>query len=325
MAIHSIWEKFPELQQELLETQKIMNQEVTIRNKEISRALQSFFANGGKLLRPAFFLLFTKFGEVPSNKRKYQYAAAIEILHAATLVHDDIIDEAPVRRNMATIQSLYGKDIAVYTGDFLFTVYFQLVTQATRDYNVLDFNAKNMRHILIGELDQMHLRHNPNITVKEYLRHVKGKTAQLFQLSCAEGARFSGCSKIIQLRAYRIGHDIGMAFQILDDILDFTADEEVLQKPVLEDIQNGNYTLPLILAMKNNREAFDILRTNEDLSEDDVKEILANIKRYDGIKEAQSMAKRYTDSALKEINKLPNVPAKAILKEITQQLLQRDY
>ena len=325
MAIHSIWEKFPELQQELLETQKIMNQEVTIRNKEISRALQSFFANGGKLLRPAFFLLFTKFGEVPSNKRKFQYAAAIEILHAATLVHDDIIDEAPIRRNMETIQSQYGKDIAVYTGDFLFTVYFQLVTQATRDYQVLDFNAKNMRHILIGELDQMHLRHNPNITVKEYLRHIKGKTAQLFQLSCAEGARFSGCSKITQLRAYRIGHDIGMAFQILDDILDFTADEAVLQKPVLEDIQNGNYTLPLILAMKNKPDAFDSLRTNHLLSDEEVKEILENIKRYNGITEAQSMAKRYTDSALKEINKLPNVSAKAILKEITQQLLQRAY
>lgn len=323
MAIHPIWKNYPNLEKELLLTQKTMHQAVKIRNKEITQALYTFFENGGKLLRPAFFLLFTEFGEVPSNQQKYQYAAAIEILHAATLVHDDIIDDSPLRRNLPTIQSLYGKDVAVYTGDFLFTAYFQLVTQATKDYKTLEFNAKNMRRILVGELDQMHLRHNPAITVKNYLRHIKGKTAQLFQLSCVEGARFAGSSPTTQIRAYRIGHNIGMAFQILDDILDFSSTEEELQKPVLEDIQNGNYTLPLIFAMAENREAFSVLSEKKILTETDIQDIVANIHKYHGIEKAQNLAERYTNNALKEINKLPNIPAREILSTLTRSLLQR--
>lgn len=324
MAIHPLWQQYPTIEKELAETQKTMLHTVKIRNKEISDVLQIFLAGGGKLLRPAFFLLFTHFGEVPSDKQKYQYAAALEILHAATLIHDDIIDESPLRRSLPSIQKTYGKDIAVYTGDFLFTIYFQLLIQATRDYKALDFNAQNMKRILIGELDQMHLRNNPAITIKQYLRHIKGKTAQLFQLSCVEGARFANTSKDIQLRALRIGYNIGMAFQILDDILDFEATEEKLKKPVLEDLKNGNYTLPLIFAMEKNRADFKILEKKQALTDEDISSIVEKVHMYDGITKSQALAERYTTNALKEIGKLPKIPEQKILETITKSLLRRN-
>ncbi|WEG73303.1 polyprenyl synthetase family protein [Vagococcus intermedius] len=324
MAIHPLWDKYPIIQKELLETQKIMNQTVKIRNKEMTEALQLFFQSGGKLLRPAYFLIFTKFGKSPSTKRQYQYAASLEVLHAATLVHDDIIDNSPVRRDQPSIQATFGKDIAVYAGDFLFTVYFQLLAASSQDVSSLERNALNMKKILIGELDQLHLKNNTKITIKQYLQHVQGKTAQLFQLSCYEGARFAGSSLRVQILAQRIGYNIGMAFQILDDVLDYSSTEETLHKPVLEDIRNGNYTLPLIYAMQENPQAFSLLETKDNLSDHDIKQLVAAISHYKGIEKAQALATRYTDKALSEINKLPDIPEKKQLIDLTKKLLHRE-
>lgn len=324
MAIHPLWDNYPNIQADLVATQKTMNQAVKIRNKEMTAALQLFFQSGGKLLRPAYFLLFTTFGKTePNETKKYQYAASLEILHAATLVHDDIIDESPVRRDLPSIQATYGKDIAVYAGDFLFTVYFQLLAAATTDTATLERNAKNMKKILVGELDQLHLKNNPNITTKQYLQHVQGKTAQLFQLSCYEGAKMGGASLRTQLMAQRIGYNIGMAFQILDDILDFTATSEELHKPVLEDIKNGNYTLPLIYAMQKAPKDFLLLEKGADLTDDDIQGIVTLVKKHKGIENAQKLAERYTSKALSEIEKLADIPEKEILLTITKKLLKR--
>lgn len=324
MGIHPLWDNYPHIQSELIATQKTMNQAVKIRNKEMTAALQLFFQSGGKLLRPAYFLLFTKFGNnTPTDAKRFQYAASLEVLHAATLVHDDIIDESPVRRDLPSIQATYGKDIAVYTGDFLFTVYFQLLASASSDTDTLERNAKNMKKILVGELDQLHLKNNPNITIKQYLQHVQGKTAQLFQLSCYEGAKMGGASLRIQLIAQRIGYNIGMAFQILDDILDFTATSEELHKPVLEDIKNGNYTLPLIYAMQKAPKDFALLKKGESLSDAEIQAIVELVKIHDGISNAQTLAERYTSKALNEIGKLSDIPEKEILLAVTKKLLNR--
>ena len=324
MAIHQLWDNYPTIQQELIATQNIMERSVKIRNKEMTEALQLFFKSGGKLLRPAYFLLFSKFGQVPSEKSKYQLAASLEILHTATLIHDDIIDESPIRRNLPSIQAVYGKDIAVYAGDFLFTVYFQLIASSTDDMKALETNATYMKKILVGELDQMHLRYNPNITIKQYLQHIRGKTAQLFQLSCYQGAHFSNASKSVQILAQRIGYHIGMAFQILDDVLDFSSTTEELQKPVLEDIRNGYYTLPLIYAMTQKPQEFKVLlQPDQDVTTEQLQEILRLIQQTDGVGYATKLAERYTNKALKDIQRLPDIEAKFILQNITEQLLTR--
>lgn len=325
MALHPLWEKYPTIQKDLNETRKVMEKSVKIRNKEITQALQLFFDAGGKLLRPAYFLLFSNFGEEVSEKKAHRMAASLEILHVATLIHDDIIDDSPMRRGLPSIQEMYGQDIAVYTGDFLFTVYFHLLATSTRSFRSIEMNANSMKRILVGELDQMNLRYNTDITVKQYFQHIKGKTAQLFEFSCYEGAHFANAPKRIQLTAKRVGYNIGMAFQIMDDVLDYKSTETQMQKPVFEDLRNGYYTLPLILAMEENHDAFvPYLEKKTELSETDINEVQQLIMEAKGIEKAEAIAQRFTDRALDGIKKLPDCLEKDILLDVTSTLLSRN-
>ncbi|MBO0475711.1 polyprenyl synthetase family protein [Vagococcus sp. DIV0080] len=325
MAVHPLWEKYPTIQKDLIETKKVMEKSVKIRNKDITQALQLFFEAGGKLLRPAYFLLFSKLGEEVSEKKAHRMAASLEILHVATLIHDDIIDDSPMRRSMPSIQAMYGQDIAVYTGDFLFTVYFHLLATSTKSFRTIEMNAHSMKRILVGELDQMKLRYNTDITVKQYFQHIKGKTAQLFEFACFEGAHFGGSSKAVQLNAKRIGYNIGMAFQIMDDVLDYKATATDMQKPVFEDMKNGYYTLPLILAMEKNHDAFvPYLEKKTELSNAEMKEVQDLIAESKGIERAEEIAKRFTDRALSGIKKLPASQERDILFDVTSTLLNRN-
>lgn len=327
MAVHPLWEQYPEIQQDLIETKKVMEKSVKIRNKEITNALQLFFEAGGKLLRPAYFILFSKFGDTTDIPKKniHRMAASLEILHVATLIHDDIIDDSPIRRSLPSIQAMYGQDIAVYTGDFLFTVYFHLLSTSTNNARTIEMNAHSMKRVLVGELDQMNLRYNTEITVKQYFQHIKGKTAQLFEFSCLEGIHYTGGSKRMQLLAKRIGYNIGMAFQIMDDILDYQSTESAMQKPVFEDMKNGYYTLPLILAMDKSKGEFGpYLEKRTELTDIEVAEVQGLIETYDGIKQAEVIAERFTDKALSNIMKLPDLPERAILYKVTETLLGRN-
>ena len=325
MAVHPLWEKYPNIQKDLIETKRVMEKSVKIRNKEITGALQLFFEAGGKLLRPAYFLLFSKLGEEVSEKKAHRMAASLEILHVATLIHDDIIDDSPMRRGMPSIQEMYGQDIAVYTGDFLFTVYFHLLATSTKSFRTIEMNAHSMKRILVGELDQMNLRYNTDITVKQYFQHIKGKTAQLFEFSCYEGAHFANAPKRIQLTAKRVGYNIGMAFQIMDDVLDYKASETDMQKPVFEDLKNGYYTLPLILAMEENHDAFvPYLEKRTELTDVETKEVQEMIIAAKGIEKAEAIAERFTDRALAGIQKLPASTERDILFDVTSTLLNRN-
>ena len=183
-------------------------------------------------------------------------AASTEVLHLATLIHDDIIDESKMRRGLETIQSKHGKDMAVYTGDLLLSVYFDLLADATDSVEIIKLNTLSMKRVLMGELNQMANFYNTNIAFEDYLKSIKGKTAQLFELSCYEGAYFGKSNPAIIEQSRSIGQNIGIAFQMLDDILDYTQTPEILSKPVLNDVKQGIYTLPLILGMETNKKSF---------------------------------------------------------------------
>lgn len=328
MPIHPMWETFPEISKDLADCYTLIKDKTHIRNKDIQKAIYDLLEGGGKLLRPAYFILFSKFGNVEKqDHKKLIYAASsVEVLHIATLVHDDIIDDAPIRRGSQSIQAKYGKDIAVYTGDFLFTVYFDLLAHATESTAAVKLNAFAMKRVLLGELDQMHQRYNLDITLRQYLRSISGKTAQLFALSCFEGAKWGKCSPAVVISSRHIGYNIGIAYQILDDILDYTQTSRTLAKPVLEDVKQGIYSLPLILAMRQNKKAFEpILTKKKEITDEDTQKLTALIKEYGGIEEAQSLAIRYTDKALHAISKLPERPEKNILYELTEALLNRNF
>lgn len=326
MTLHPMWEKFPELQQDLQQTVKLMENILHIKNKKVEAAILEMIHAGGKLLRPAYQILFAQFGSDKEQEKTLALAAAIELLHTATLIHDDIVDEADLRRNFPTIRAQFGNSTAVYAGDYLFVSCFKLMADYATSMKSLQMNSRSMEKILVGELGQMDKHFYLEVTIDEYLENISGKTAELFALSCSIGAFESGSSQLFAKKAAEIGHNIGMAFQILDDILDYSQASQEIGKPVLEDVRQGIYSLPLLYALEENPTALkSLLAKKAAMTKEDSLMIFELVQQSQGIQKAQNLAEEYTNNALKEINKLPNRPAgvKETLLAITEMILYR--
>lgn len=323
MKIHPMWREYPALQTELEQVLTLIDQNITTNNVPVRDAILDMINAGGKMLRPAYCLLFSQFKQTDRHKM-IALAAAVETLHTATLIHDDIIDESDMRRGLPSIQATFGKDTAVYAGDYLFTVCFKLLAGYASDLRSVQQDVKHMEAILNGELAQMSTRYNMAITIDQYLNQVSGKTGQLFALSTFLGAYESGNSLHFARNAQTIGLNIGVAFQLLDDILDYTASRSQFGKPVQEDMRQGVYSAPLILALRETPEAFaPYLSKRLKMTDDDAKAVDQLVRDHGGVAKAQELAKDYTDTALTAIEKMTDMPVRAILSQLTSSLLNR--
>lgn len=324
MSMSSFWEPYLELQTELESVSQLMAKQIHLRNKEIEAALLDSIYSGGKMVRPAYTLLFSKFGDNQQADRTLALAAAVELLHTATLIHDDIVDDSPLRRGNPSIQSKYGKDVAVYAGDYLFTVCFRLLSTYADTQEQVEINSRGMERILMGELDQMYLRYNKRMSIRNYLTQISGKTAQLFALACYSGALNGGQTEKFSRNSFYIGSHIGMAFQIIDDILDYSQTSDVFGKPVLEDVRQGVYTAPLIFALKKDNNRLRELIDKETLmTDEDAREVRKLVVELGGLEQAKQLATKYTQKALKRIELLPEKQEKNQIKQITLALLNR--
>lgn len=322
------WNNYPTIQNKLQAVSSLIEERLQIENSDIQDALIEMTQAGGKFLRPAFFFFFAELGDQTKQDpiQLKKIAASLELLHMATLVHDDIIDDSPLRRGVATIQSRFGKDVAVYTGDLLFTVFFDLIIETMNASEYMAINACSMKQLLLGELNQMASRYDSNSSVENYLQSINGKTAELFSLACLEGAAFGHASSDVVQQAAQIGRNIGMAFQIFDDILDYTSDTKELKKPVLEDFVQGVYTLPLLLAKTSQPEAFrPFFEKGSQVTLDEAEALMQLVVKHGGVKQAKKYAQRYTNEALTSIDCLPKGPTRKALKKLTTQLLIRTY
>lgn len=321
----SFWTNYPEIIKELTTVNNILKENIKSKGKHIEEAVLPLVESGGKMLRPAFLLLSAKFGEYDS-KKIFNLAAVIEMLHLATLVHDDIIDDSKLRRGCESIQFKYGKEYAVYVGDFLFCQC--LIMLADYEYEMKNMKdlAKAISRICMSEIRQYNLRYTANMNLRNYLRIISGKTAALFTLSFYVGASEANCDDKLSKTLGKIGYNVGMAFQIIDDLLDYCGDEELLGKSSRNDLKRGYYTLPLIYAMEKDKEN-EILKIleSEQLSNEDISKLIKLVKKYEGIDKAKKLANRYTERAFKYINKLPELESKRIIKEVVTKLLRRDY
>lgn len=326
MRLHPIWNDYPQLQPELTQTMKLMENSIELKNKAVKAALLEMIGAGGKLLRPAYQLLFSQFGPERNRQKAIALAAAIEMLHTATLIHDDIVDDATLRRNLPTVSAEFDNNTAVYAGDYLFVACFKLMSNYTGSLRSLQSNAISMEKILSGELGQMEDHYNLSISVDDYLSNISGKTAELFALSCSVGAFESGTSQLFAKNVSNIGHNIGMAFQIIDDILDYTQAQTETGKPVLNDIRQGVYTLPLIYALQTDpRQLTSLLEKKEQMTENDIQKVYQLINKLGGVTKAQNLANSYTKQALKKIENLPDNAenTKTTLQQLTRTLLTR--
>lgn len=323
--MNKFWKEYPQIEAELMTVNTIIKSNIKCREPFFETTIGNLVDSGGKMLRPAFLLLSAKFGEYNAAKSQ-TLAAAVEMLHMATLVHDDVIDNSKLRRGYETIQHKYGKEYAVYTGDFLFSQCLMLLSEHDYTMDNMQKIAKAMSKICMGEVTQYHLRYASNTNVRNYLRVASGKTAALFAMSFYAGSKESGCSEQLAKTLAKIGYNIGMAFQIVDDLLDYKGDASTVGKSVQSDLKEGYYTLPLIFAMQNEKD--DKIKEKlkqENLTEDDIKQIMEWVVKNKGIEKAKKMANRYTQKAFDQINKLPECESKTIIHKVVEGLLIRDY
>lgn len=324
MKIHPIWNDYPEINNQLLKVDQVIQSHIRIKDKKVRAIINDVVDSGGKLLRPAYALLCSQIGPEQDEDKALAIAAALETLHIATLIHDDVIDQADRRRGKATLNNLFDNKFAIYAGDYLFSVCFSILSEYASSLSHIAYHSRSMEKILSGELEQLHSRFQPPKSVKNYLSRISGKTAQLFALSCYVGAVESKASKQERRRAWNMGHYIGMAYQITDDILDYQGDDEKMGKPVMMDAEQGIYTLPLIYAMQHDPERVSaILNQKQELSSHELDQLMVCIENAQGIEQAQSLAHRYTNKALQQLAKLPDGDYKNTLHQLTNQLLKR--
>ncbi|NLC19341.1 MAG: polyprenyl synthetase family protein [Clostridiales bacterium] len=266
--------------------------------REYTRHLAASF---GKLIRASSVLTCAEDKDGLVSADAIKIAAAIEILHLATLVHDDIIDNAGLRRGDVTLQKKYGKRTAVICGDYLLSVALRMAAGVKNRKDYIDLELPDyVGRICLGELNQHINNNNLNLTVYQYLKIISGKTAALFEASFYAGALFSK-SPDSEMNKYRqLGFYIGMIFQLTDDCIDFENTVETANKPVQSDYEQGVITLPLIHAFANIEE----LKEKAAKSTLEREEINEAVRKTDGIGFTKMVVRKYYNKSLKLIEKL---------------------
>lgn len=215
--------------------------------------------NRGKMLRPRLMIITSGFFGSPEARAVVNCAACCELLHLATLIHDDIIDEAGTRRGHQTLNNRFGNEIAVIVGDYALAIVFRALL-AERDFRIMDMVLSTSQQLGMGELQEILNRNNQKMTVEQYYSVIALKTAALFSLCGALGAYLGGAGPREVELAGQYGHQLGTAFQIVDDLLDIMADEAKTGKPSFNDLAEGRMTLPMIHALgRDGRRAGELI------------------------------------------------------------------
>jgi heptaprenyl diphosphate synthase len=280
---------------------------------------------GGKRLRPAFSLLAGKCADFALEKI-LSLAVALELAHMATLVHDDVVDCALTRRGTHTVKAIWGNKISIHTGDYLFAKSLILISQY-EDLLVSRVLADTSMRMCEGEICQIFTPFNIQQTAKDYFYTIYRKTALLIAASCQLGAYVCGAPKNIYESLRRYGCNIGMAFQITDDVLDMVADEELLGKPVGGDLRQGVITLPVIYALKHSpvREKLKEMVTRRDKDGYEVAEVIRLVQKCGGIDFSCQVAQEYVARARRELSALPDRAAKKVLVAVADFVGERKF
>jgi octaprenyl-diphosphate synthase len=261
-------------------------------------------SSGGKRIRPALLLMAAKLLGY-SGARHVPLASVVEFIHTATLLHDDVVDSANMRRGLASANTLWGNEASVLVGDFLFSKSFSLMV-ADGDLNVLRVLADATTRIAEGEVLQLICTSDVEMTEERYVEVVVCKTAVLLAAACQAGAIIGKATPEQEEALAAFGMDLGIAFQLMDDTLDYVADEKEFGKSIGHDLEEGKITLPLIAALKSctpaELEMVGEIVSKEELDDGDFEQVLALVQRYGGIDYTIRRAKEYIASAKSRIN-----------------------
>ena len=298
---------------------------VGARHPILAAAAEHLFEAGGKRVRPAIVLLVSRATMLDRDitPRHRRLAEITEMIHTASLVHDDVVDEAELRRGVPTVNSLFDNRVAVLAGDFLFAQSSWYLANLD-NLEVVKLLSEVIRDFAEGEIQQGINRFDTSISLEAYLEKSYYKTASLIANSAKAAGVLSDQSAEVNHHLYNYGRNLGLAFQIVDDILDFTSPTEVLGKPSGSDLISGNITAPALFAMEENP-YIEVLIEREFSQEGDIEKALDFIHSSQGIPRSKELAAQYGQSALKHLDCLASSPSKEVLIELVDYVLSRIY
>ena len=300
--------------EDLTQVEIRLRQEIEHDPAEVGESMADLFAAGGKRIRPALVLLSAMCGEY-DPQRLVPAAMAVEVTHAATLVHDDVIDRSRTRRGRPTVAATLGDEPAIVIGDFYFAKAYEYAAR-TRSPEVVVILAEAVMRICVGEVQQQSIRYRYSTGAGEYMRRIEAKTATLLAACCDIGALLGGLDdeKRGALRTY--GRSLGLAFQIADDVLDYVGSEGEVGKPIGHDILEGFATLPLMLASIH-------LDDDRKLSEREARDVVDAVRGSDGPQRALEEARTHASNALDQLKAFAHSDATAALAALADYVVSR--
>lgn len=302
-----------------------LKQLVGARHPILYAAAEHLFGASGKRLRPAIVFLISR-ATMPNQEitAKHRRLAEItEMIHTASLVHDDVIDEAEMRRGIPTVHSSFTNRVAVLAGDFLFAQSSWYLANLD-NLAVVKLLSEVIMDLAEGEIQQGLNGFDTSLTLDAYLEKSYYKTASLIANSSKAAGVLSGLSAEENMHLYHYGRDIGLAFQIVDDILDFTASSETLGKPAGSDLQSGNLTAPVLFALEE-KPFLEVLIEREFAQEGDLEQAIALIKDSQGIQRSRELAASHAHAAVEHLSNFPATESRQALLELADYVLSRLY
>lgn len=317
-------EMFYVVQNDLEQIADLMVRELKSDQSFLNQIITYLVENKGKMIRPTLVILASNICGGAEEKTLHSLGAAVEILHMATLVHDDIVDEAELRRGATTINKLYGSKLAVLVGDFLYARALGIINRIPAGVELV---SNIVSHLVQGEFLQIANSFKLEQNIENYWKLINYKTAYFIATCCKLGALVSSGDKekITALTAY--GQYVGTAFQICDDLLDFSANSRKLGKPTYKDVANGIYTLPVLHALKNSREQTELrgILTKDLMNSEDFYNLVKILERSGSLEYAFKEAAALCEKAREELKMFAPSVEKEMLLEMTHFTLKRDY
>lgn len=281
-------------------------------------AASHLVCQGGKRVRPTALLLSAGcFGPIPAAAR--QLAAVAELIHSATLLHDDVVDEGTERRGVPASRILHGNAVSVLSGDLLLVHALGLTQEAAPD--VLGDLIETLRSLVSGEIVQLRGRRTLDLSPESYELILRGKTASLFAWATGIGARVGGATPEQEQQMRLFGEGVGIAFQLIDDTLDYASEDT--GKTLFADVREGKLTLPLVLAVKHRPELIDAVRSIHAGDLEPVEQVRRAVLESGACEEARVRAAETTDGAIRALRSIPSSPAREILEAVARQLTTR--
>ena len=280
----------------------------------------------GKRLRPLFFVLSSQLCNY-QGKDTYHLSTIFEYIHTASLLHDDVLDNAETRRRKPSANQVWGNQAAVLEGDFLNSKASSIAVDAG-NLPFLKRIVETITRMVEGQILELTLAHNWDLSKEQYLEVIIAKTAVLMSAACACGAIIAGAEKWAVESLSQFGLNLGVAFQLIDDLLDYTSSEKVFGKPVGKDLREGKITLPLIYAVEkmesSGKRRLEALFKSHRAAEKDYQGVIRLVKSNENIDRVLADAKAYVDKAAKCLSPFPESPVKESLLELNQYIIQRD-